>query len=564
MNEPQTYQPPKPTPAVVAQSDVVRLPRVVLIGLCLAYVLPGWFGRDAWKGADLLAYDAIREVVLGRAPWWPSQVAFGEGADLLSVWLGAAAVLLFGFAPPELASRVPFAAALGLTLACTWYASYYLARQTSAQPVGFAFGGEANTVDYARTVADGALLALISSLGLAFLSHLAGPSVLQLCAASLGLCGVSALPFRSHWPVVALPASVVMLALAGAPGLAITLGLVFAFACSQHPISTSRKLSAAIASLLAVAAVAVFAGTRTQWLAQWRPAVPNETAGDLLRFWLWFAWPTLIFAVAGLYRWREHVLQPHLFAPLTVAVMLALAIFFTPSASRTFLLALPALACLSAFALPALSRSAWAFIDWLALLMFTSAIGIMWTIWFSVQWGVPAKPLANVMRRLPGFEPVWSTPAVVAALMGTAAWLGVVLWRTGRNRHALWKSTVLSAAGATVSWLLTMTLLLPILDYARSYRPQMALLKAHLSEPGCMAEQGLTSNQRAAVRVKLNREWVPVGEASACPYLLLAATSANEAPAERTELAGRAWQLMVRVQRPGDKNEFLLLYQTPK
>jgi hypothetical protein len=44
---------------------------------------------------------------------------------------------------PEIAARVPYLLMLAGTLVATWYAVYHLARDPSAQPVAFAFGGEA-------------------------------------------------------------------------------------------------------------------------------------------------------------------------------------------------------------------------------------------------------------------------------------------------------------------------------------------------------------------------------------------------------------------------------------
>src|SRR5674476_1004301 len=77
--------------------------------------------------------------------------------------------------------RLPFAALLALTLVATWYGVYLLARSPRAQPVPFAFGGEASPKDYARAMADGGLLALIACLGLAQLSHETTPELAQLC-----------------------------------------------------------------------------------------------------------------------------------------------------------------------------------------------------------------------------------------------------------------------------------------------------------------------------------------------------------------------------------------------
>src|SRR4029079_2961883 len=135
--------------------------------------------------------------------------------------------------------------------------------------------------------------------------------------------------------------------------------------------------------------------------------------------------------------------------------------------------ALPALAVLAAFALPTLQRSAAAAIDWFSVFFFTIAVATGWVFYVAMQTGTPAKLAANVAKLSPGYANVFSWPGLVLALAGTLAWLWLVRWRTGRNRHPLWKSLVLPAGGVGVCFLLVMTLLLPPLDNARSYRAMM-------------------------------------------------------------------------------------------
>ena len=83
-----------------------------------------------------------------------------------------------------------------LVLVLTWYATYHLARTEAAQPLPFAFGGEATPVDYARAIADGALLALIATLGLLQLGHETTPELAQLASVALFLYALAAAPFR--------------------------------------------------------------------------------------------------------------------------------------------------------------------------------------------------------------------------------------------------------------------------------------------------------------------------------------------------------------------------------
>ncbi|MBE0550157.1 MAG: hypothetical protein IH627_21360, partial [Rubrivivax sp.] len=190
-----------PTPALVTQRGARRLPRVALLLLCAVYVLPGLFGRDPWRSADLTAFGQMIAIAEGRTSWWTPMLG-GVPADtaLLPHWLGAAFIAATaGVVEPALAARVPFALLLVLTLALVWYTTLHLARTEAAQPVPFAFGGEAEPMDYARAISDGALLALMATLGLLQLGHETTPELAQLAAMSLFMYGLAAAPYR-HGP----------------------------------------------------------------------------------------------------------------------------------------------------------------------------------------------------------------------------------------------------------------------------------------------------------------------------------------------------------------------------
>ena len=55
-----------PTPAIVAERGVERLPRLALILLCAAYLLPGIFGRDPWRNDDLTAFGFMVSIAHSR------------------------------------------------------------------------------------------------------------------------------------------------------------------------------------------------------------------------------------------------------------------------------------------------------------------------------------------------------------------------------------------------------------------------------------------------------------------------------------------------------------------
>ena len=157
----------QPSPAIVAQSAVRPIPRWALWLLCMAYVVPGHVGRDPWKKFDIEAFGFM--LTLARADGtgsvsWLRPTLLGQAEPnlaLLPTWLGAWAIRLAPAGWEVLAARLPFVLMLVLTLMATWHAVYALARTDAAQPVAFAFGGEAKPSDYARTLADGALLALL-------------------------------------------------------------------------------------------------------------------------------------------------------------------------------------------------------------------------------------------------------------------------------------------------------------------------------------------------------------------------------------------------------------------
>ena len=69
------------------------------------------------------------------------------------------------------------------------------------------------------------------------------------------------------------------------------------------------------------------------------------------------------------------------------------------------------------------------------------------------------------------------------------------------DRAPIWKSLVLPASGATLGWLLLLTLWLPLLNYARSYAPQVQnVVRLMNNAPqGCAYKpSGLSRGQIAA------------------------------------------------------------------
>lgn len=544
-----------PTPALVTQRAAQRLPRLALLLFCAAYVLPGVFGRDPWKNADVAAFGHMAAIAEGRAGWL-SPALGGLPADgaLVPYWLGALFIKALPWLDAALAARIPFALLLVAVLVSTWYATYHLARTEAAQPLPFAFGGEATPVDYARAIADGALLAVMATLGLLQLGHETTPELVQLAGASLFLYALAAAPFRRSRSRVAALLSLPVMAASGAPAIATVLAIVGTTICARSTYAQVRRTAWWIA---ATGAVAVAVGSAlAAW--GWRVAdLANLNPLSTLRLLLWFGWPAWPLALWTVWRWRGHLLHRHISVPLGIALTAIVGCLAMGGSDRALLLGVPPLAVLAAFALPTLQRSASAAIDWFSVFFFSLCALAIWVIYAALQTGVPAKPAANVARLAPEFQSSFSALAMVFAVAGTLAWVWLVRWRTGRHRHPLWKSLVLPAGGVAVCWLLLMTLWLPLLDHARSYRPLLARIAAQVPREACIAAPQVPRALLAALEAMggYRVDAITPAASSPCEFLIASVNDRQGSP----EVEG--WRLLARIPRPADRNDFTLVYR---
>ena len=566
-------------PAIVAQSAVRRLPRWILWTLCLAYVLPGFMGRTPWKADDMEAFGFMLNLAQS---WGSDSVAWlkptllgqtDNAAALLPYWLGAWAIQIAPKGMPmDTAAHLPFIALLGLTLAATWYAVYALARTPAAQPVTFAFGGEAKPADYARAIADGGLLALLACLGLARLSHEATPALAQLSFSALLFFALANLARKRMAALLCAAIAIFGLALSGAPALAMILGaggaIVMALDSGQPQSLRVRKVDVAWVLIFCLASAAISSG-----LDLWRWRVASSHLLEIkamTRLLLWFTWPAWPLALWTLWRWRYQLksisANPHLSLPLWFLSVAIATTWVSGLSDRALLISLPALATLAAFALPTLKRSVSAFIDWFTLLFFSVGALIIWTVWLSMQTGFPAQPAINVARLAPGFVLEFSMTAFIIASLATLAWASLVKWRAGRHRSALWKSMVLPASGAILCWLLVMTLWLPLLDFGRSYAPLVNKVRSMMGATDCVHYFGLTKAQGAAFQFHGQLKLIPIAtradkastDASHCAWLVV---DTQALALFHKEVDASAWTQHATVRRPSDNNEDIVLFR---
>jgi hypothetical protein len=570
-----------PSPALVTQSAVRRLPRWALVLFSVLYVLPGFIGRESWKVADASGFGVMLSIARGDSLWAAPSI-FGQLPDtaaLLPYWLGAISIQLFAIFDPEFAARIPFAMLLGLTMAGVWYSVYQLAHLPMAQPVVFAFGGQAKRPDYARAMADAGLLMLLACLGLARMGHETTADLASLGMVSLMLWSASAWIVPKNvkkWrPIAAWFVGVVGLALSGqsllATLLSVSVGVYLLHIgqaqvndneADQHPLASSNfKHMARLAALATVAtSVALYALPDTVWQAHNYQLTVESALGwqRWLKLLVWFLWPAGPLALWALWRWRAQWRSPHIWLPLLFSAMTFLTAMLSSRPERAVLLTLPSLAVLASFALPTLKRRASALIDWFALLFFSGAGFIVWVVWLAMHTGFPTQPAANVARLAPGFDPQFAAIPTLLALLATGIWLRLIWWRSRSVVPALWKSLVLSAGGSTLCWLLLMTLWMPLLDHGLSYGPMSRTISSVLNNAQCVRTIGLKQDQLTSLAYHGRLQVRPDASGQDCDFLLV--SSAAYASIDNV-ISLPQWALLKQVWQLNERSEIIYIYQ---
>ena len=505
--QPVSFMNFRTSPAVVTPLAAQRLPRLALVLLAALYILPGLLGREPWKPYDGANLGLMIHMADGSANWLYPSIAglpMSEGG-WLPYWIGALFIWALPFVDPAMASRIPLGLSLAATFVATWYATYHLARAPGAQPVPFAFGGQASTKAYACAMADASLLALIACLGLAHMGHEFSLHPFATAFVAIlfwAFAKVSVIPTAHNLQATWIVAAGALLGLmaSGYPATATLLIFVTLMGLLQRENAALQVRSVKQAAI-GVFVVAVFLYTLVPWprdgLVQWTEV--HHHVVRALKTMVWFGWPAWPLAAWAIWRWRLQRRSPHIWLPGFWLGVLFVVGVTAGVPQRHLMLTLPILASLAVFALPTFKRSALALIDWVALLLFTTVGFVIWFYWFAFQTGAPAPAANAVARLLPGFEPAisWIECAFAAAI--TVAWAWMIRWRTGHQQHALWKGLVLSASGTIWVWGLLMSLWLPAVNYGMSYDMVARRIGQVIPASKCISATGLAPTLFAAL-----------------------------------------------------------------
>src|SRR6185436_2651752 len=237
-----------------------------------------------------------------------------------------------------------------------------------------------------------------------------------------------------------------------------------------------------------------------------------------------------------------------------LAFFLLASVMGDPRDSNAMAMLLP-LAILGAAELDSLPRGAASALDWFGMMTFLSLAAIIWVGFFAATTGEPAAALAWITREVPDFKYRFSFLSCALASLLTLIWVVVVARSLRSTRRAI----VNWAAGITMSWMLMMTLGLPLVDQARSYRDVSAKLVSELPlDFRCIARSNVGDAQRALLNYFANITTVPIEMPASreCKVLL-----AQAAPLKMPRSVGPEWEEVWRGSRPGDRHELFILYK---
>ncbi|MFL9964352.1 glycosyl transferase [Paraburkholderia sediminicola] len=291
----------------------------------------------------------------------------------------------------------------------------------------------------------------------------------------------------------------------------------------------------------------------------------NESHLFVLRTVLSVGFPVVPLALAALAggawrRWRDpRVALPAIFAGTGFAVLQS-------SATVRELYILPFIAPLALLAmqgvetLPRRLHVSW---DIASRVLFGSAAVLAWIIWSIMSSPAATHAPLHLFGRWLPLD--WVLPVkpmlIAAALLMTVGWL----WLLPLFRHSgKWRGVLSWCAGATLAWGLVSTLLLPWLDYAKSYRSVFEELAAKMdiewNDGDCMASAGLGESEAPMLYYYTGIEHQPTADTrnTACTWLI------EESRRDNGRAPQGEWRLFWSGARPGDTDELLRVFlRTP-
>lgn len=568
--------------------------------MILLYILPGLFARSPWKPEDASGFG--QSFTFAQTPW--SQWAYSSIGDrlyteggLLAAWVaGLLGKLALFIGLPEIwlddAMRMGNAFWLILAGWAIWNTTYRLAKRVELQPED-PLGAAPTRVDYARTVADASVLCLLATLGMLVRSHMQVPEVAELAGMSIMLLGaVRALdrPIGAGW-MIGWGITIAFFARGWShwvPFLALL--MISSSTHSAMRFGLLRRTLRAGAVFLTCFCVWFFwLMTHNQgelWWSQWmnwnvnrflildpNKSLDLKTVVTALKTISWFLWPILPMAGWTIWRYRRAFRESSIRIPMAAALAGFIVLLITnPADEANYFPLLAPLAVLAAIGLSTMRRGLISMIDWFSVLCFTFIAVLVWLGWTAATFGFPEKIAARFEKLSPGYIPEVIGLELLIAVLASYAWIRLIIWRTTSRNKALWRPMVLSCGGIILIWLLMMTLWIPRIDYAKSFKSlgvQITAVTRQLApfpDRHCVLDYNLGFAQRATLEyhaeVGFQRRALDSAKTT-CEFVLIQddRRTGFSIKKEFEQTRGEAWNYIWTGNRNSDRHEFFFLYQ---
>lgn len=272
---------------------------------------------------------------------------------------------------------------------------------------------------------------------------------------------------------------------------------------------------------------------------------------------IWYAWPALPLALWSLWRHRTQLLNKPKFQLIIVFFLVSLVALGAGADNKdinALTLLLP-LVALGAGSVDHLKRGAASALNWFGISLFGLAGFLIWLGWFAMTTGYPSR-IKERMQFLSGTDRIdFNLLSLVPALIITSIWLFTCVRVRQSNR-----ATVTNwAVGMTFGWGLLMTLWLPLIDSAKSYKPAFTQLKQALGKnSSCIKSLNVGQSQRVLLNYYTNLHLEPLDatQSANCEFYLIQ----DERGSTRMQPSDE-WTLIWRGKRTADRKESFRLYQ---
>jgi 4-amino-4-deoxy-L-arabinose transferase-like glycosyltransferase len=271
---------------------------------------------------------------------------------------------------------------------------------------------------------------------------------------------------------------------------------------------------------------------------------------------LWYAWPALPLAAWGFWRYANQLLHKPRFQ--LIVTFFASALFFIGLGYDKEVFALPLLIPLTAMAggsIETLKRGTAGALSWFGLILFGLMSFLIWLGWLAMLTGSPAK-IKERLTFLSGMSQLnFNVIAFAIAVAITLIWLFAIFRSQFSNRS----SATNWAIGMTCVWTLLMTLWLPMIDSARSYREVFfGVAKALPAKYACVKSQGLGAAQRDLLHYYANLKTVNAESEQAlnCDLYLI-----EDEKGRNNVEPGADWKLIWSGKRVSERRESFRLFQ---